>query len=123
MEEAPLSHLLADLIAANDPDGSRPRVGKTWADAERLLQKRDGRPATQIEFVIRWVQADGFEHAVVQSMPKLRTRYRELLAKAMKTNPATGKLGTRANTDADIERLEALKRKLEEDEGGQSEAA
>ncbi len=35
-----LSELLADLVAANDPDGKRPKVSTRWLDAERLLASR-----------------------------------------------------------------------------------
>jgi hypothetical protein len=81
-----LWNLLADLIAENDPDKKRPTVTKRWLDAERLLVTRDGRNPEQIERVIRWCQADGFEHTVILSMPKFRERYRALVTKAARSS-------------------------------------
>lgn len=80
-----LSELLADLIAANDPNGKRPSVTKRWLDAERLLITRDGRDPEQVEALIRWCQADEFERSNVLSMPKLRTRFTGLWQKAQRS--------------------------------------
>jgi hypothetical protein len=93
--------LLADLIAANDPDGNRPEVGERWAEAEDRLQRLDGRTPTQIETVIRWVQADHFWQHNVLSMPKLREKYRQLLGKALTEHPERGPTAS-AKADADI---------------------
>jgi hypothetical protein len=115
VNEAPLAHLLADLIAANDPDGKRPTVSRAWALEEDRLKRIDGRAPEQIEFVIRWVQADGFESCNVLSMPKLRKRYGELVRKAMKKKPTGGSAASQA--DDRIKQLDALQRRLEEEEG------
>lgn len=113
-EEAPLSHLLADLIARNDPDGSRPEPGKTWADAERLLQTKDGRSPAQIELVVRWCMDDHFEQSNVLSMPKLRKRYRQLLSKTTKApNRKPGSAASKA--DHDIRRYAELAEQLKKE--------
>lgn len=113
-DEAPLSHLLADLIAANDPDGSRPTVSKRWAEAEDRLQRLDGRSAQQIEVVIRWVQADEFWRSNVLSMHKLREKYPALVQKALSERPQRGgKAASKA--DADVKRLLELQRQLKEE--------
>lgn len=107
-DEAPLSHLLADLMASNDPDGKRPKIPGAWAEAERLLQERDKRDPKQIEYVIRWSQRDDFERTVVHSMVKLRKRYGELVQKAKKAYDAeragrgSPKPGTKAARVAEL---------------------
>jgi len=80
--DAPLSHLLADLVAGNDPDAKRPEVTKRWADAERLLLTKDNRKAEQAEELIRWAQASDFWAPNVQSMPKFREQYGKLWGQA-----------------------------------------
>lgn len=102
-----LSELLADLIAANDPNGKRPMIGKRWLEAERLLVTRDGRQPDQVEAVIRWTQADEFERTVVLSMPKLRQRFGALWQKSQRRGGGVG---------ADLARLEAEKQRLRAEE-------
>lgn len=82
--ESPLSHLLADLIAANDPNGKRPTPTKRWADAERLMLKADGRKLEEAERLIRWCQSDEFWRGNVLSMPTFRQRYGQLYQAAVK---------------------------------------
>lgn len=108
--KAPLSHLLADLIAVNDPNGKRPKVTKRWADAERLLIDRDGRTAEQVEAIIRWSQADEFWRANVLSMAKLREKFAQLWQQAQRRN------GARSGVSADISRLEEHRRRLAAEE-------
>lgn len=91
--DAPLSNLLADLIAKNT--GRRPRPGKRWADAERLLFDRDQRDPEQAERLLRWCQKNEFWRAVVLSMPKFREKYDQLLLDAKRSrgqqrDPAPG---------------------------------
>lgn len=108
--DAPLSNLLADLIAANDPNGKRPEVGARWVDAERLLQERDGRTSEQIEAIVRWSQADEFWRGNILSMPKLREKFGQLWQQAQRG-------GGKANgVSADIARLEQHRRRLEAEE-------
>lgn len=113
-DEAPLSHLLADLIAANDPDGQRPTVSRRWAEAEDRLQRLDGRSPAQIEVVIRWVQADEFWRSNVLSLPKLREKYPALVQKATQEAPhRNGKPASR--TDDDVRRLLEAQKRLKEE--------
>lgn len=81
-DDSPLSFLLADLIAGNDPDGKWTAPSKASCEAERLLKERDKRDEKQIRHVVEFVQEDDFERNVVHSMAKLRKRYGELLGKA-----------------------------------------
>ena len=83
-DAAPLSHLLADLVAENDPSGKRPNVSKRWADAERLLVEKDGRRPEEAERLIRWTQNDEFWRGNVLSMPKFREKYGQLYQAAVK---------------------------------------
>lgn len=78
--DAPLSVLLADLIEANG--ASRPRIGKKWADAERLMLDRDKRDPAQAEKLLRWCQKDEFWRGNILSMPKFREKYDQLLLQA-----------------------------------------
>lgn len=81
--DAPLSHLLADLIAENDPNGKRPTVTKRWATEENRLIRIDGRKPHEAERLIRWTQADTFWRGNVLSMPKFREQYGRLYAAAV----------------------------------------
>jgi hypothetical protein len=49
---------------------------------------RDGRDATQAEWLIRWSQKDEFWRTNILSMPKFREKYDQLRIKAMGANPA-----------------------------------
>lgn len=94
-DDAPLSHLLADLIVRN---GSRqPRVGKTWLTAERLLVGVDERDPKEAERLIRWCQEHEFWRANILSMPKFREKYDTLRLQA-----AESKDGQKATVDRSI---------------------
>lgn len=80
--DAPLSKLLADLIAKNG--SRRPRIGKRWLDAERLLLTADDRDPAEAERLIRWCQADEFWRGNILSMPKFRERYDQLRLQAQR---------------------------------------
>lgn len=75
-DEAPLCHLLADLIVANG--GRRQRIGTKWVDAERLMLRRDQRDPAEAEQLIRWCQANEFWRSNILSMPKFREKYDQL---------------------------------------------
>ncbi len=76
LHTAPLSHLLAELVAANG--SPRPRVSQEWATEEDRMQRLDGRDPALAEALIRWCQADPFWRANVMSMPKLREKFDQL---------------------------------------------
>ncbi len=78
--ESRLCDLLADEIARNT--GRRPKVGKRWLDAARLLLDRDKRTAEQVAYLIRWSQANEFWRANILSMPKLREKWDTLALQA-----------------------------------------
>lgn len=81
--DAPLSHLLADLVAENDPNHKRPNITKAWAVEEDRLIRLDGRRREEAERLIRWTQADAFWRGNVMSMPKFRQRYGQLYQAAV----------------------------------------
>lgn len=83
-EEPPLCKLLADLIAANDPSGKRPKVGAIWAAAEDRMIRLDDRDPVEAERLIRWAQADEFWRGNILSMPKFREKYQQLYLAAVK---------------------------------------
>lgn len=73
LHAAPLSHLLAQLVAANG--SKRPRVSKEWATEEDRMLRLDERDPELAEHLIRWCQGDGFWRANVMSMPKFREKF------------------------------------------------
>jgi hypothetical protein len=81
--DAPLSELLADLVAANDPDGKRPNVSAAWAQAEDRMLRLDDRKPLEAERLIRWTQNDDFWRGNVRSMPKFREKYGQLYLAAV----------------------------------------
>lgn len=110
--DSPLSALLADLIEKNT--GRRPRPGKRWADAERLLFSRDDRDPAQAERLLRWCQNDEFWRSNILSMTKFREKYDQLLltakrAQGQKSKEPPGMANAR-RLAAEAERLEALER-------------
>lgn len=109
-DDAPLSHLLAELIEANG--SKRPAVTKRWVDAERALLAADGRPRDEAEQLIRWCQADEFWRGNVLSMPKFREKYDQLRLNAQR-KPRGGAAG---DVSSDIQDLDALKRRLQSNE-------
>lgn len=92
-----LCHLLADLVLERDPKSKAKAKadGKAWQDACRLLLDRDGRSPDEVEAVVRWCQADSFEHKNVLGMPKLRERFDQLTLK-MKAAPIRGAVADRS---------------------------
>lgn len=90
--DAPLSELLAELVAANDPNGKRPNVSLAWVEAEDRMLRLDGRKPAEAERLIRWTQANDFWRANVRSMPKFREKYGQLyLAAVEDTKKRNGK--------------------------------
>lgn len=71
---------LADHIEKNG--SKRPRIGKAWTDAARLLLDRDDRPIEEAERLIDWCQQDEFWRTNILSMSKFRTQYDQLKLKA-----------------------------------------
>lgn len=100
-DEAPLCHLLADLIVQNG--GRRPRIGKKWTTAERLLLDRDERDRSEAERLIRWCQDDEFWRPNIMSMAKFREKYDQLRLKAKRTTT-----GRRERQEHDAQVLQAL---------------
>jgi len=86
--DAPLSHLLADRVADNDPNGTRPRVTRRWADQERLMIERDNRKPDEAKRLIEWTVKDSFWAGNVLSMPKFREKYTTLYHAATRDKKA-----------------------------------
>lgn len=84
--DAPLSHLLADLVAANDPDGKRPTVTQRWATEEDRMLRLDNRKPEEARRLIEWTQADSFWRGNVLSMPRFREQYGRLYQAAVAAN-------------------------------------
>lgn len=84
---------LADRIEANG--SRRPRIGKRWIEAARLLVDVDHRTPEQITTAIDWCQDDPFWRGNVLSMAKLREKYDQLRLAAQRTASPSG---SRAST-------------------------
>jgi hypothetical protein len=71
---------LADVL---EKTGSkRPRIGKTWREAARLLLDRDGITPEQAIAAIDWAHANDFWQAHILSPKKLREKYDQLRRQA-----------------------------------------
>lgn len=81
--------LLNDLIEANG--AKRPNVTKANTDAARLLIDKDGYTVEQVEYIIRWCQADEFWRSNILSMSKLRTKFDQLKLKALSQTRGTNR--------------------------------
>jgi hypothetical protein len=102
--DAPLSDLLASLVAENT--GKAPTISKAWIDAERLMLDKDGRDRSEAERLIRWTAANEFWRANVLSLPKFREKYDQLLLTAKRGGSAKkATTGTRDRSiyDAKVE--------------------
>lgn len=94
-EARKLCERLADLRVANGCP--RPKIGKRWLDAGRLLLTNDSRPFEQALAVLEWSQADKFWKPNIRSMPTFRERYDQLRLQAEgrgELNPARIPLGS-----------------------------
>lgn len=89
--DAPLSNLLADLLAELDPNGKRPTVSQTWATEEDRMLRLDGRDPVEAERLIRWTMRDPFWQNNVKSMPKFREQYAQLYGNAKNSGRPKGR--------------------------------
>lgn len=103
--EAPLCHLLADLIAENG--SPRPRIGKKWMNAERLLLERDGRERSEAERLICWCQASEFWKPNILSMAKFREKYDMLRLQAQRNQHVVARRVRGDEYDANMEVISA----------------
>lgn len=113
--DAPLSNLLADLCAENDPDGKRPNVGREWAAEEDRMIRLDGRKPNEAERLIRWTQNDSFWRGKVLSMKKFRKQYGQLYLDAVKDTEKQRKRSASPGMD-NARRLAERAKQLEAEE-------
>lgn len=71
--------LLTSLIKANYPDWELKGNLETWAEHIEKLHRIDGKTYEQIEFMIRWVQANSFWRKNILSTAKLREKFNQLI--------------------------------------------
>lgn len=77
-----LAELLKSLILGNNPNARVPTSLDRWAvEAERLL-RRDKRPPSEAEALLRWSQEDPFWRTNILSMEKFRMQYDQLKLKS-----------------------------------------
>jgi hypothetical protein len=106
-----LCNHLADRMAERGI--SRPKIGKRWHDAARLMIDSDGRTEQEIHGAIDWSQRHHFWHRNIMSMEKLRSQYDRLLleAKAERDKQAGSRPAKQKETD---DLFEAAMRRAEE---------
>lgn len=95
-----LCNLLAELIRANGNKVGT--VGVTWWSAADRLMRLDGYTREQIEWVMRWAQADEFWLGNILSMPKFRERFDTLKTRAL--NEHRQRQGSQQRTLTNAER-------------------
>lgn len=102
-DAARLCTLLADLIEVNT--GQRPNPDQQrWRDAVRLMVTEDSLSVEQIEYLIRWAQANEFWRSNILSTPKLREKRITLIAQIQRERAAA--YGSRqASLDASVAEL------------------
>lgn len=76
-----LTELLISLIVRNNPDWKLTGDIETWATYIEKLHRIDGRTYKQIEYMIRWTQADSFWSSNILSTSKLREKFNDLIPK------------------------------------------
>ena len=80
-EDMKLAELLITLIQANTPEWTLKGNKDTWAEHIAKLHRIDGRTYEQIEYMIRWTQADPFWRQNILSTAKLREKFNDLIPK------------------------------------------
>lgn len=73
--------LLIRLIEKNTPDWKMKGSKESWAEHIEKLHRIDGRSYEQIEYMIKWVQADTFWQQNILSTAKLRDKFSDLIPK------------------------------------------
>lgn len=76
-----LTKLLISLIEKNTPEWTLKGNIETWAEHIEKLHRIDGRTYEQIEYMIRWTQADAFWRQNILSTAKLREKFNDLIPK------------------------------------------
>lgn len=80
-EDMRMTELLVSLITRNNPDWKLQGTLETWASHIEKLHRIDGRTYEQIEYMIRWTQADSFWSTNILSTSKLREKFNDLIPK------------------------------------------
>lgn len=80
-EDMKMVDLLASLIVKNTPEWVLKGNKETWAEHIEKLHRIDGRTYEQIEYMIRWTQADAFWQQNILSTAKLREKFNDLIPK------------------------------------------
>lgn len=101
-----LTHLLAELILANDAKASVAPLSERWQRDMRLLVADRKGDLGEVEGVLRWSQADGFWRSNILSPAKLRKQFTQLTLRA----PANRRQN---NPETIPERIRELRERLE----------
>jgi hypothetical protein len=80
-EDMKMTELLISLIVKNTPEWTLKGNIETWAEHINKLHRIDGRTYEQIEYMIRWTQADPFWAQNILSTSKLREKFNDLIPK------------------------------------------
>lgn len=80
-EDMDLTDLFIDLIQKNNPAWQLKGRKEQWAEDIGKIIRIDGRTYKQVEYMIRWVQADSFWNRNILSGKKLRDKFNDLIPK------------------------------------------
>ncbi len=83
-DELKLATKLWEKILENNPEAKYPNL-QSWANDVRLMHERDKRTWQQISNMIDWCQNDDFWQANILSAKKLREKYDQLKAQALRS--------------------------------------
>lgn len=96
----------------------RPKIGKRWRDAARLMIDNDGYTEEQIHAAIDWSQQHHFWHRNIMSMEKLRQQYDRLRLDAIAEKKAKPRQSRQQETDDLFDRAMARARRADAMEAG-----
>lgn len=77
--ELKMATLLSDLMTENNPTRKKDEDLQKWADVIRLMIERDKRTEKQIDYAIRWSQANEFWSGNILSTSSLRRNFDKMV--------------------------------------------
>lgn len=110
-EDLRFSHWMFELIESLPGNHKEPNFNK-WANTVRLMREQDGLSLKAIGSVFKWANSDDFWSCNILSPEKLRSKFSQLSAKALRP-AAVQKERERPKTFEEI-KMENLQRDMEE---------
>jgi len=101
--------VLDGLIRERDPGRKKPNMER-WATEMRRIIERDGRPAEEIEEIMRLAHADDFWRGVVLSPRGLREKFTQLKLRLAPSGQDGQDVQPRGMSDAEYEARKAARK-------------